>query len=192
MPRAEQPRKIYCPECRTQMTPLIRKKRETYSVRGKDTSIIADVPVCTSCGAEIFDEELDSKNLERAYSKYRKKYGILSSDEIRRIRLMYDLGQRTFARLLGFGDVTIHRYEHGSVPDRAHSQILRSVTDPSQMLDILERTEATLPSGLKPRLRNRIRGLLEHHLSPTLRDCIEAKLGRREPDEVSGFRRFDL
>jgi hypothetical protein len=37
---------------------------------------------------------------------------------------MYGLSQTTFSRWLGWGDITVHRYESGSPQDSAHNETL--------------------------------------------------------------------
>ena len=45
--------------------------------------------------------------------------GFLQPEEIEKIRKQYGLSQKNFARLLGWGDITIHRYESGAIQDDA-------------------------------------------------------------------------
>jgi hypothetical protein len=51
----------------------VYKQEETYPIKGYPITIIADVAVCNVCDNPILDEMLDSKNLERAYAKYRRE-----------------------------------------------------------------------------------------------------------------------
>lgn len=77
--------------------------------------IDAQVMVCAECGEELFCEELDSATLVNAYNEYRRKHKLLLPDEIKKIREKYGLSQRSFAKLLNWGDKTICRYENGFV-----------------------------------------------------------------------------
>jgi len=58
---------------------------------------------CVCCGEELFDKELDESIIERAFKKYRKNHGLLTSDGIKNIRETYGLSQRAFFRLLKWG-----------------------------------------------------------------------------------------
>lgn len=75
----------------------------------------AQILVCVECGEEFFCEELDNETLVRAYNEYRKNHKLLLPKEIKRIREQYGLSQRSFAKLLNWGDKTICRYENGSL-----------------------------------------------------------------------------
>ncbi len=69
--------------------------------------------------------ELDDATLERAYAIYRRRFSILTPNGIREIRERSGLSQRDFGRLLGWDDVTLHRYETGALPAIAHNAVLK-------------------------------------------------------------------
>lgn len=75
------------------------------------------------------DGELLNENLLNGRNEYRKKHGLLTSYEIADIRKEYGLSQVDFARLLGWGDVTIARYETKAIQDEPYDMILRQVRD---------------------------------------------------------------
>ncbi len=108
----------YCPTCNTDRDATVYKREETYPVKGEPITIIADVVVCNVCGDTIYDDELDGRNLERAYADYRKKHGLLSPEDIKQIRAKYGLSQRGISALLGWSPTTIARYETGAIPSR--------------------------------------------------------------------------
>ena len=121
----------YCPTCNTDREATVYKREETYPVKGEPITIIADVVVCNVCGDTIYDDELDGKNLERAYADYRKKHGFLSPEDIKQIRAKYGLSQRGISALLGWSPTTIARYETGAIPSRPHNdQLIRFRDDP--------------------------------------------------------------
>jgi len=72
--------------------------------------------------AGIMDE-----NLLRARNAYRVKKGLLTSDDIAKIRNLYGLTQSDFAALLGWGDVTVTRYESKSIQDETYDNVMRMV-----------------------------------------------------------------
>jgi uncharacterized protein YegP (UPF0339 family) len=51
--------------------------------------------------------------------------------------------------LLGFGDVTIHRYENGALQDAAHDRLLRLIREPANLRTLLEGAAGSAPSGLR-------------------------------------------
>ena len=105
----------YCEECGKEVETKIVIKKETYDVCGEAVEVDAQVLVCAECGEEFFCEELDNATLVLAYNKYRRRHKLLLPEEIRKIREQYGLSQRSFAKLLNWGDKTICRYENGSI-----------------------------------------------------------------------------
>ena len=65
--------KAFCCKCDDFVDCGVKKKEETYSVKGevliKSTS---DVAHCSACNTEVFHEELDDENLKKVYQEYNK------------------------------------------------------------------------------------------------------------------------
>ncbi|MDO5406317.1 MAG: type II toxin-antitoxin system MqsA family antitoxin [Eubacteriales bacterium] len=133
--------KKYCEECGREVDTRIITKRESYSVYGERIEVDAQILVCADCGEEFFCEELDNATLVRAYNEYRRMHKLLLPEEIRRIREQYGLSQRTFAKLLNWGDKTIYRYENGSIQDKAHNSLLLFLREPENMRTYLNDNE---------------------------------------------------
>lgn len=132
---------MYCPNCDSDVESAVRTITETYPVKGKSVTIEAHVRFCECCGKDLWDEELDSQNLLDAYAVYRKKHNLLQPLEIRMIREKYNLSQVAFARVLGFGDKTIARYENGSIADCAQNNLIDLVQHPSNFKKLLEKNK---------------------------------------------------
>ena len=128
---------MYCPHCASDVETHVREISETYPVKGEDITINAHVRFCNCCGKDIWDEKLDSQNLLDAYAKYREKYNLLTPGEIRAVREKYGLSQTAFARVLGLGDKTITRYENGSIPDAAQSNLISLAEYPANFKILL-------------------------------------------------------
>ena len=105
--------KKYCEECGREVETKIITKKEVYTVLGEDIEVQAQVLVCADCNEEFYCEELDNATLVNAYNVYRKRHELLLPDEIKQIRELYGLSQRSFSKLLNWGDKTIHIYENG-------------------------------------------------------------------------------
>ena len=116
--------KLYCTKCNEERDIIFKNEIETYPVKGEDISINAQVSYCTSCGEQVFNPELDNENLKNAYRVYRSLHKLLQPEEIKEIRESYGLSQVSFARILGFGDKTIARYENGSLQEEAQNNLL--------------------------------------------------------------------
>jgi len=130
--------KDYCSKCNKIMDVGVKKKIEKFTVKGEPIEQENDVVYCLTCGEEIFNEEYDSKNLERAYDEYRKKHNLLTSNDIKEIRKKYGLSQKDFARILGFGEVTITRYENGTIQDKANDNLMQMARNEETFINLLK------------------------------------------------------
>ena len=152
--------KRFCDECGKEVETRIVNKKEKYTIYGDDIFIDTQVLICTQCGQNLYDRELDSNTLTKAYKVYRKKHKLLSPNEIKAIREQYELSQREFSKVLSWGDKTIYRYENGSLQDKAHNSILVLLKDPENMLKYLQDNEISLKDKDKNALLTRTKKLL--------------------------------
>ncbi len=186
-------KKTYCPTCDTYTEANIFSKEETFDVRGEDIAVKSSVLVCDKCKQDIFDEELDEKNIELAYTEYRKKHNLLSPAEIRGIREKYDLSQRSLGRLLEWGQITVNRYENGAIQDAPHNDILKFISNPENMLEIYERNNQLLSLNVRTSLKKKIDDLIQKETEPHFRTSLERYLlSNKVVDEFSGYKEFDL
>ncbi|MBS3949399.1 MAG: DUF4065 domain-containing protein [Peptococcaceae bacterium] len=96
-------------------------------------------------------------NLLRARNAYRTSEGLLSSEEIAQIREVYGLSQSDFAALLGWGEVTVTRYESKSVQDETYDRIMRMVSDnPLFALESLDKHSDRFSADKYTQIRRRI------------------------------------
>jgi putative zinc finger/helix-turn-helix YgiT family protein len=160
--------KLECFECGGLVTPRVEERKEALPVRGEPTEVLARVAVCPECGADMSIEELDNATLVAAFNLYREKHGLMAPEEVKRLRERYGLGVRPFSLLLGWGEITAHRYETGSLQDAAHEAALRLAEEPANIRVYL--------SANGDKLTARQRARLESHLQ-----AIEARdYGRAE------------
>jgi putative zinc finger/helix-turn-helix YgiT family protein len=118
-----------CPACGTLMRE--RKGRLSYPVNGEKVFVPGALHLrCPKCG-EIVLRLDDMRHLrENALALYRKKFGLLSSDEIRSLRERLKLTQGALSRLLHLGGNTISRWEAGrNVQTAAMDILLRLIRD---------------------------------------------------------------
>lgn len=130
--------KLYCPFCADEREIIIKTVNESYPVKGEDIEITANVSICTACGNEIWNEDLDTQNLKNAFDVFRSKHGLLTPKQIKGIRDKYGISQTTFARALGLGEKTITRYERGSLQDRAHNGLISLADKPDAFKHLVE------------------------------------------------------
>ena len=146
----------FCLACMKDADVHIEERRETLPVRGEDIEVEARVAVCSTCGEDVWLDELEGETLIRAFAEYRRRHRLLPPDEMARIRRRWGLGQRAFAQLLGWGEITLHRYENGSLQDTAHDAQLRMAERPENIRTLLEANGERLTPRQRASLERRL------------------------------------
>ncbi|MCK9526561.1 MAG: DUF4065 domain-containing protein [Limnochordia bacterium] len=182
---------LFCFRCGRVVDTERKSVQETYAVRGEEISLSADVHHCQECGEQIFHEELDRKNLDRVYAEFRKRRGVVSPERIQAIRTQYDLSQRALGRLLRLGEITIHRYENGSLPSDAHNELLVLIEDPANVKRLLDEVGSDLSPSEETNLRSRLETLLRTDVEKLYVESAQNLLGDYQPSIFSGFTKFN-
>ena len=180
----------YCDECGKEVETKVVTQKECYDVCGEQIEVDAQVLVCADCGEELFCEELDSATLVSAYNEYRRRHKLLLPEEIKKIREQYGLSQRSFAKLLNWGDKTICRYENGSVQDKAHNSLLLFLRNPKNMRTYLMENEIAIDEKQKIRLLDTVEKL-ENNAEYRAERVFFEKIFSKVPCEENGFKGFD-
>ena len=180
----------YCDICGKEVETRIITRQESINVCGEEIVVDAQILVCAACGEELFCEELDSVTLINAYNEYRRKHKLLLPEEIKKIREQYGLSQRSFAKLLNWGDKTICRYENGSVQDKAHNSLLLFLREPENMRTYLTENEVVLNERQKAKLLETVDKLEPDNEYRTGRRFLDLFFSKN-PCEENGFKGFD-
>lgn len=104
-----------------------REQEEVFTYKGYKKSIPNyPVLVCDACGEELVDAS-DSKKFEKVRTDFRRKVdGLLTSDEIKSLRINLGYTQKKFAEILKVGEKNFARYENGSsTQSRTMDNLLR-------------------------------------------------------------------
>lgn len=136
-----------CPFCGSVHTVEKRVRLGSMLIKGEPVQFEETYFFCPNCADDDENEfvpaELMDKNLQNARNSYRSAHGLLTSDEIAAIRAIYNMSQSDLALALGWGEVTITRYESKSIQDETYDQILRMFRDdPAFAMQQLTRQES--------------------------------------------------
>lgn len=188
-------RKVHmdCPLCDKIHEVEEKKRFTTITLKGEKVTYEERFYFCANADEDENEFETGSmtnENLLNARNAYRVKHGLLTSDEIVAIRESYGLSQVDLARLLGWGEATISRYESKAIQDEAYDTMLRLVKDnPLQALEFLKKN-ADKFSGLKRlEVRSKIVEKLDSYGKEYLtRQTFEGEyVNFEEPSESNGF-----
>ena len=181
--------KIFCEKCNKKVNYDIRKNTIT-EYKGQIVNVEENIAVCTECKNDIFVPDIENDNLKRLYAKYGELVGIISAEEIIKLREKYNISQRELVAVLGWGKMTINRYEKGALPSKSHSDILKDIIFNEERFKltvkeafganrISQKTYDKLLSSFQSSKKNIINSLLKLELS-------------HEEDIENGFRKFDI
>ena len=144
---------------------------------------------------EFTTGKMENHNLLNARNEYRKKHGLLTSDDIVAIRAKYGLSQIDLAKLLGWGEATISRYESKAIQDDAYDNMLRIINDnPLSALDFLQKNCEQFSVSKKLEIKKRLMENLDEEGREYLqRKALESEYV--EFDELSdknGMKQLDI
>jgi putative zinc finger/helix-turn-helix YgiT family protein len=179
-----------CETCGPVTKTRVERRAESYTVKGEGTTIQANVRVCAKCNRGVYDRALDDENLRVAYDAYRRNHYIISAAEIRSMREGYGLSQRSLGALLGWGEVTIHRYEGGSLPDDAHSQVLRFIQDPFNLERMMKMYGHRLHQAARARLIERLAARLDEEVPEKVAQVVVRSDKPKEAGIFTGLKDF--
>lgn len=125
-------RKIHmnCPLCDKTHDVEERKRITTLSIKDDEVEYEETYYFCANSNEDENEFEtgkMSNSNLLNARNAYRKKHGLLTSDEIVGIRAEYGLSQVEFAKHMGWGEATISRYESKTIQDEAYDNMMRNI-----------------------------------------------------------------
>lgn len=188
-------RKVHmdCPLCDKTHEIEERKRFTTITMKGDEVTYEERFYFCANADEDENEFEtgfMTNENLLNARNAYRIKRGLLTSDEIVAIRESYGLSQVDLARLLGWGEATISRYESKAIQDEAYDTMLRLIkNNPLQALEFLKKNAAKF-SGLKRlEVRAKIVEKLDSYGKEYLtRQAFEGEYASfEEPSDSNGF-----
>lgn len=193
-------RKVHmnCPLCDKTHEVEERKRYTTILVKGEEVAYEERFYFCAYADEnenEFESGTMTNKNLLNARNAYRVKKGLLTSDEIVSIRESYGLSQVDLAKLLGWGEATISRYESKAIQDEAYDTMLRLVKDnPLQALEFLKKNADKFTAMKKQEIRSRIVEKLDSYGKEFLtRQAFESEyVNFEEPCDSNGYTTLDI
>ncbi len=141
-----------CPICGIEKNIIYGEIKEVLKVRGEDIEVTTRVHYCPDGDHSFYSIDDEEDKFQLAYTEYRKRKGLLQPQEIKQIREKYGLSQRSFARLLGWGEITIHRYESGAIQDDVHNDLLLIIRE----LENFKKYFTTKRNSIEPYLARKV------------------------------------
>lgn len=188
-------RKIHmnCPLCEKTHEIEERKRTTTMKLKGEEVAYEERFYFCANADEDENEFEsgaMTNENLLNARNAYRVKMGLLTSDEIVGIRESYGLSQVDLAKLLGWGEATISRYESKAIQDESYDIMLRLVKDnPLKALEFLKKNADKFPVKKRLEIKAKMVEKLDSYGKEFLtRQTFEGEYANfEEPSDSNGF-----
>ena len=188
-------RKIHmnCPLCDKTHEVEERKRLATITIKGEKVTYGEKFYYCVNADDDENEFEtglMTNENLLNARNAYRLQKGLLTSDEIVAIRESYGLSQVDLAKLLGWGEATISRYESKAIQDESYDIMLRLIKDnPLQALEFLKKNGVRFPGLKRLEIRAKIVEKLDSYGKEYLtRQTFQGEYANyEEPSDSNGF-----
>ncbi len=186
-----------CPICGEKHDVKIEKRKATVTIKGEKVHYDEEYFVCEKVNGdnEFVTASVENSNLLRARNEYRKKMGLLTSDEIVNIREKYGLSQVDLSQALGWGEATISRYESKAIQDSAYDNVLQLIrSNPLILYYLYMRNGALFSKNKEEALINRINEeLLADGRETIARDNLESfYITYNEETIKNGFKCLDI
>lgn len=187
--------KVYCPFCRKEVNYKV-EKREYKEYKGIEVDTYQEVAVCNECNHELYIDEIEKKNQNRIYEIYRSKANIITPQDIINLREKYKISQRELTAILGFGKMTINRYEQGGIPTKSQSDYIKFLTDNDNKF--IEKVKEAYKNGkINTKTYNKIvtDEIIEISSDQAIQDNIRSYLNSSfdtKPDIYNGYQNFDI
>lgn len=193
-------RKIHmdCPLCDETHEVEERKRIAAITLKGEEVTYEERFYFCENADEEENEFEtgaMTNENLLNARNAYRVKKGLLTSGEIVAIRESYGLSQVDLARLLGWGEATISRYESKAIQDEAYDTMLRLIKDnPLQALEFLKKNAEKFSRSKRLEIRSKIVEKLDSYGKEFLtRQTFEGEYANYEElSDANGFTALNI
>ena len=187
--------KVYCPYCKKEVEYKI-EKRELKEFRGIEVNTFENVAICNECNQDLYVNKIEDENNERIYKIYREKANIIKAEDIVKLREKYDISQRELTAILGFGKMTINRYERGGLPTKSQSDYIKLLIENDDKF-IEKVKEAYEKNNINEKTYKKIvsegqeENISKKRVQENIRRYLKEVLNRK-PDIYNGYKSLDL
>ena len=183
--------KAYCTNCDKDVDYKV-EKRSVLEFKNANINSYENVAVCSKCHHDIYISKLEDENIKRINQAYLKETNIISPKEIIDFRNKYNISQRELTSILGFGKMTINRYENGFIPTKSQSDYLKAIiSNTKQFMELVE--VANVTGRITKRTYEKIKNVNDDlfDLNEEARKHIEYSLNK-PLSEYNGYHEFDI
>lgn len=184
-----------CPICDEIHTIEIRKRTTKGLIKNENVEYEEILYYCENEDDEFTPSNVLDENLLRARDAFRLSHGLLTSGELKKIRKEYNLTQKEFSNILGWGDITIQRYEKKSIQDETYDKIMRMFYEsPTFALELIDKHKTLIEETRYIELRNLIKLKIktDGNLGLKLQEIKNFYMEYEELSDSNGLMQLDI
>lgn len=189
---------LECPICNKVHKVEKRQRKSQSIIKGEVVDYHEIYFLCTQSideENEFVSAEVMDVNLLEARDAYRRMKSLLTSDEIIGIRKSYGFTQNEFSNLLGWGEVTVTRYESKTIQDQTYDRVMKyTMENPLFALECLEENQDKFSESRYISIRGSINEKIAEVGSFyfTKQQIFSQYIMFNEPNEYNGYKTLDL
>jgi putative zinc finger/helix-turn-helix YgiT family protein len=135
-------------------------EKRIWNFRGEQYEYEHSSWFCSDSGESFTDDLSDTAGFVQVTNQYRDKYGIPYTDEIISIRNKYDISAAKMSLILGIGVNQYRKYEQGEVPSVSNGRMIRSVSNPKVMLEMVESSKNEMSQSEYEKIANKVKSII--------------------------------
>lgn len=146
---------------------ILKKRKAVKTFRGVEVEYNESYYINTDTNDEVYFRSAEKENNRELIEAYKKKVNLLTSEEIKDIRKKYKLTQRDYSFALGLGEITVHRFEKGSIQSDADNQLMLLSSNPEHFIKMLDDNRERFTKERYKRIRKELVELIalkEHQI----------------------------
>jgi len=193
--------KVDCPICGQNHEVQFKTRKQVAIIKDEEVTYQEEYYLCTNeCeNNEFVSGELLDSNLLRARDAYRKNNNLLTSNQIKAIRKKYDLNQAELSLILGWGGITITRYETKQIQDYSHDKILKMIDSNALFLldcynenkdKLLKKVSEKRCNEIEVKIKDMVAEFTLYYLNE--QELIAKYLKYSNDDACCGYKRIDI
>lgn len=187
--------KEYCGNCDKDVEYNIVERKIGEFNGVKLENCMERVALCKKCNSRIYIDELEIKNRKNILSAYRKALNLITPEEIIEFRNKYYISQRELSAILGYGKMTINKYERGALADKSHSTYLKVIiNNDNEFMKVTK--EAFEQKRITEKTYNKIinkdvETINNYRFYEMYKEIIVSQLNYK-PDEYNGYKKINI
>lgn len=169
----------------------IIRENTTLPYRKDEFKIVYNAYECDESQERFTDDKLDLININQVHNQYREKYGIPYPEEIKNIRVKYDVSAKKMSDILGLGSNAYRLYENGEMPSVSIGRLILSIKEAEEFKRQIAFSSHLLKETDYIKLIKNVDHLI-HNENDVWRKLVEEEYAYRNIDHNSGFKLLDL